>query len=133
MGTIYQVSPDSCRFEDAYAETLAENELPRHEIPPAPSDPRTVRNLRELAAALDDIQARTGLDIPIHVDAASGGFVAPFLQPGLEWDFRIRRVRSINGSGHKYGLPPLGVGWAVWRAADLTHESRTPRTAFHHG
>jgi glutamate decarboxylase len=79
--------------------------------------------VRELAAALDDIQARTGLDIPIHVDAASGGFVAPFLQPGLEWDFRIPRVRSINSSGHKFGLAPLGVGWVVWRdAADLPED-----------
>jgi glutamate decarboxylase len=79
--------------------------------------------VRELAAALDDIQARTGLNIPIHVDAASGGFVAPFLQPGLEWDFRIPRVTSINASGHKYGLAPLGVGWVVWRdAADLPED-----------
>ena len=74
--------------------------------------------VRELAAALDDLQARTGLDIPVHVDAASGGFIAPFLQPGLEWDFRIARVKSINASGHKYGLAPLGVGWVVWRDAD---------------
>lgn len=79
--------------------------------------------VRELAAALDDIQARTGLDIPIHVDAASGGFIAPFLQPALEWDFRIARVRSINASGHKFGLAPLGVGWIVWRdAADLPED-----------
>jgi glutamate decarboxylase len=83
----------------------------------------TYEPVREVAAALDDIQARTGLDIPIHVDAASGGFVAPFLQPELEWDFRIPRVRSINGSGHKYGLAPLGVGWVVWRgAADLPED-----------
>jgi glutamate decarboxylase len=79
--------------------------------------------VREIAAALDDIQARTGLDIPIHVDAASGGFVAPFLHPELEWDFRIPRVMSINGSGHKYGLAPLGVGWVVWRdMADLPED-----------
>jgi len=76
--------------------------------------------VRELAAVLDEVQARTGLDIPIHVDAASGGFIAPFLQPALEWDFRIPRVTSINASGHKYGLAPLGVGWVVWRdTADL--------------
>ena len=53
--------------------------------------------------------------MPIHVDAASGGFVAPFIQPELEWDFRIPRVQSINASGHKYGLVYPGVGWAVWR------------------
>ena len=51
----------------------------------------------------------------MHVDAASGGFVAPFLQPDLEWDFRIARVQSINASGHKYGLVYPGVGWAIWR------------------
>ncbi len=79
--------------------------------------------VRELAQALDRLQAETGLDIPIHVDAASGGFVAPFLQPDLEWDFRIPRVKSINSSGHKYGLAPLGVGWAVWRTKeDLPEE-----------
>ena len=69
----------------------------------------------EIAAALDDLRARTGLDVPLHVDAASGGFVAPFLQPELEWDFRIPRVQSINASGHKYGLVYPGVGWAIWR------------------
>jgi glutamate decarboxylase len=74
--------------------------------------------VRELAAALDVLQRDTGLDIPIHVDAASGGFIAPFIQPELEWDFRIARVRSINSSGHKYGLAPLGVGWVVWHALE---------------
>jgi glutamate decarboxylase len=69
----------------------------------------------EIAAALDQLQTDTGLDVPIHVDAASGGFVAPFLDPGLVWDFRLPRVQSINASGHKYGLVYPGVGWAVWR------------------
>jgi glutamate decarboxylase len=69
----------------------------------------------EIAAALDRLQAETGLDIPIHVDAASGGFIAPFVEPGLVWDFRLPRVKSINASGHKYGLAPLGVGWILWR------------------
>ncbi|WP_432125623.1 glutamate decarboxylase [Streptomyces sp. bgisy082] len=73
----------------------------------------------EIAAELDRIQQETGLDVPIHVDAASGGFVAPFLHRDLVWDFRLERVSSINASGHKYGLAPLGVGWAVWRSADL--------------
>ena len=77
----------------------------------------------EIAAALDKLQAETGLDIPIHVDAASGGFIAPFIEPGLVWDFRIPRVKSINASGHKYGLAPLGVGWVVWRdKAELPEE-----------
>jgi glutamate decarboxylase len=74
--------------------------------------------VREIAAALDDLQERTGLDIPMHVDGASGGFVAPFLQPDLEWDFRVPRVKSINASGHKYGLVYPGVGWVVWRDAE---------------
>ncbi|MCA0329522.1 MAG: glutamate decarboxylase [Actinobacteria bacterium] len=77
----------------------------------------------DVAAALDDLQARTGLDVPIHVDGASGGFVAPFCQPDLLWDFRLPRVKSINASGHKFGLAPLGVGWVVWRdAADLPED-----------
>jgi glutamate decarboxylase len=71
--------------------------------------------VKEIAAALDRLAADTGLDIPMHVDGASGGFVAPFLQPELEWDFRIPRVQSINASGHKYGLVYPGVGWAIWR------------------
>ncbi len=76
-----------------------------------------------LSAALDEKAARDGIDVPIHVDAASGGFVAPFLQPALEWDFRLPRVRSINVSGHKYGLVYPGVGWVVWRdVADLPKE-----------
>jgi glutamate decarboxylase len=71
--------------------------------------------VQEIAKALDELHTRTGLDIPIHVDAASGGFIAPFIQPDLEWDFRIPRVQSINASGHKYGLVYPGVGWAIWR------------------
>jgi glutamate decarboxylase len=71
----------------------------------------------EIATALDGLQSDRGFDVPIHVDAASGGFVAPFIQPDLEWDFRIPRVQSINASGHKYGLVYPGVGWAIWRDA----------------
>jgi glutamate decarboxylase len=77
----------------------------------------------EIAAALDRLESERGIDVPIHVDAASGGFVAPFLQPELIWDFRIPRVQSINASGHKYGLVYPGVGWAIWRdRAALPHE-----------
>lgn len=61
---------------------------------------------------------RTGWNTPIHVDAASGGFIAPFLYPELEWDFRLPLVKSINVSGHKYGLVYAGVGWVVWRSKD---------------
>jgi glutamate decarboxylase len=71
----------------------------------------------QINESLDRLQASSGLDIPIHVDGASGGFVAPFLHPDLEWDFRIRRVASINASGHKYGLVYPGVGWVIWRDA----------------
>jgi glutamate decarboxylase len=71
-----------------------------------------------IASALDDLHARQGIDVPLHVDAASGGFVAPFIQPDLEWDFRLPRVQSINASGHKYGLVYPGIGWALWRDAE---------------
>jgi glutamate decarboxylase len=80
-------------------------------------------NVQALSAALDALQVRTGLDIPIHVDGASGGFVAPFIQPDLVWDFRLPRVKSINTSGHKFGLVYPGVGWIVWRErADLDED-----------
>ncbi|MGW0172556.1 glutamate decarboxylase [Rhodococcus sp. NPDC003322] len=84
----------------------------------------------EIAAALDAIEAEHGWDIPVHVDAASGGFIAPFVQPELVWDFRIDRVASINSSGHKYGLAPLGVGWAVWRSAELLPEDLVFRVSY---
>ncbi|KAF4911831.1 Glutamate decarboxylase 4 [Colletotrichum viniferum] len=69
--------------------------------------------------AVNDLLEKRGLDVPIHVDAASGGFVAPFVVPDLEWDFRLKNVVSINVSGHKYGLVYPGVGWIVWRAAEF--------------
>jgi glutamate decarboxylase len=71
--------------------------------------------VKQIADALDQLESDTGVDVPLHVDAASGGFVAPFLDPDLEWDFRVPRVQSINASGHKYGLVYPGVGWAIWR------------------
>ncbi|MER8221612.1 glutamate decarboxylase [Streptomyces sp. NPDC094143] len=78
--------------------------------------------IAELCAALDALQERTGLDIPVHVDGASGAMVAPFLDEDLVWDFRLPRVASINTSGHKYGLVYPGVGWALWRDADALPE-----------
>jgi len=66
-------------------------------------------------AALETLNSKTGWQIPIHVDAASGGFIAPFLDPDLAWDFRLSLVKSINTSGHKYGLVYPGVGWVIWR------------------
>ena len=77
----------------------------------------------EICAALDQLEADTGLDVPVHVDGASGAFVAPFIDEDLVWDFRLPRVASINASGHKYGLVYPGVGWIVWRdAAALPEE-----------
>lgn len=70
--------------------------------------------IEEVHAALDTLQQETGLDIPMHIDAASGGFVAPFMHPEIKWDFRLPRVKSINSSGHKFGLAPLGCGWVIW-------------------
>lgn len=79
--------------------------------------------VQEVAEALDTFQEETGIDIPIHVDGASGGFLAPFCAPDLVWDFRLSRVKSINSSGHKFGLSPLGVGWVLWREPqDLPEE-----------
>lgn len=80
-------------------------------------------NVKSISEALDQFQVKTGLDIPIHVDAASGGFLAPFIQEDIQWDFQLPRVKSINTSGHKFGLSPLGVGWVLWRESnDLPEE-----------
>jgi glutamate decarboxylase len=73
--------------------------------------------IEEICGALDAFQSETGIDVPVHVDGASGAFVAPFVDPDLPWDFRLLRVASINASGHKYGLVYPGVGWVVWRDA----------------
>jgi glutamate decarboxylase len=71
----------------------------------------------EICAALDQLQASTGLNIPVHIDGASGAMIAPFCDPQLVWDFRLPRVASISTSGHKYGLVYPGVGWVIWRDA----------------
>jgi glutamate decarboxylase len=68
-----------------------------------------------LAIALDELHQRTGWDVDIHVDGASGAFLAPFCAPNIKFDFRLPRVKSISTSGHKFGLAPLGAGWVVWR------------------
>ncbi|QDV66593.1 Glutamate decarboxylase beta [Rosistilla carotiformis] len=79
--------------------------------------------VQQVSDALDQLEKETGLDIRIHVDGASGGFLAPFCAPDLVWDFRLPRVKSINTSGHKFGLSPLGVGWVIWREEqDLPQE-----------
>jgi len=78
--------------------------------------------IADLCAALDAVQERTGLDIPVHVDGASGAMIAPFLDEDLVWDFRLPRVASINTSGHKYGLVYPGVGWVLWRDQEALPE-----------
>ncbi|CAF2086079.1 glutamate decarboxylase 2-like [Brassica rapa] len=79
-----------------------------------------VKRLNDLLVKKNDA---TGWNTPIHVDAASGGFIAPFIYPELEWDFRLPLVKSINVSGHKYGLVYAGIGWVVWRTQhDLPDE-----------
>jgi len=75
--------------------------------------------VKQIAEVLDQIESERGLDIPIHVDGASGGMIAPFIQEDLEWDFRIPRVASISTSAHKYGLVYPGLGWVVWRDTDV--------------
>ena len=73
--------------------------------------------VEEISNILDEFEKETGIDIPIHVDGASGGFVAPFTYAGagFKWNFELPRVKSINTSGHKYGLVYAGVGWIIWR------------------
>ncbi|MGZ4315401.1 MAG: glutamate decarboxylase [Gaiellaceae bacterium] len=72
----------------------------------------------DICAGLDAFEHDSGIDVPVHVDGASGGMFAPFVDPDLVWDFQLPRVASINTSGHKYGLVYPGVGWIVWRDVD---------------
>jgi glutamate/tyrosine decarboxylase-like PLP-dependent enzyme len=79
--------------------------------------------VQPLSEALDRLEAEKGLDIDIHVDGASGAFLAPFCAPDMVWDFRLPRVKSISTSGHKFGLAPLGAEWVIWRdAKDLPED-----------
>ncbi|GAB3964059.1 glutamate decarboxylase [Actinoallomurus acanthiterrae] len=84
----------------------------------------------EICAALDALEERTGWNVPVHVDGASGGMIAPFLDPDLVWDFRLPRVASINTSGHKYGLVYPGVGWALWRDREALPEELVERVNY---
>jgi glutamate decarboxylase len=69
------------------------------------------------------LREERGIDVPLHVDAASGGFVWPFLYPDSKWDFRLEQVRSINVSGHKFGLVYPGIGWLIFRErSDLAED-----------
>jgi glutamate decarboxylase len=78
--------------------------------------------IEEIHDALVANNEATGLTTPLHIDAASGGFVAPFIHPDLEWDFRLPNVVSINVSGHKYGLVYPGIGFVIWRGAEYLPE-----------
>jgi len=71
--------------------------------------------VKEMSDLLDEYEKQSGHSVPIHVDGASGAFVAPFATPKLLWDFKLPRVVSINASGHKFGLAYVGVGWVIWR------------------
>ena len=84
----------------------------------------------EICEALDALQARTGLDVPVHVDGASGAMIAPFLDDGLVWDFRLPRVASVNTSGHKYGLVYPGLGWALWRSSEALPDELVSRVNY---
>lgn len=72
-------------------------------------------DIEALDKELETFNKRTGYDIPIHVDAASGGFILPFVSPETRWDFRLKNVISISTSGHKFGLVYPGLGWVIWR------------------
>ncbi|KQY25021.1 glutamate decarboxylase [Cellulomonas sp. Root485] len=78
--------------------------------------------IEEINDLLVRIKAEKGWDIPLHVDGASGAFIAPFAEPDLRWDFRLEQVASINVSGHKYGLVYPGVGWLIFRDASKLPE-----------
>ncbi|EER33047.1 hypothetical protein CTRG_03472 [Candida tropicalis MYA-3404] len=75
--------------------------------------------VEEIANLLDEVEKESGLNIRIHIDGASGGFVAPFIFPHLKWDFANPRVDSISTSGHKFGLTTVGLGWVIWKDSDL--------------
>lgn len=79
-------------------------------------------DVKALNDMLVEHEKETGQSIDIHVDGASGGMVAPFCSPEVEWDFRLPKVKSINTSGHKFGLAPVGLGWVVFRDRSLLPE-----------
>jgi glutamate decarboxylase len=90
--------------------------------------PTSISSLLTRSILVDEYQSRTGNDVPIHVDAASGGFVAPFAYPDYEWGFNVSRVNSINTSGHKFGLTYPGLGWLVIKDENLLPKV-TPQTS----
>jgi len=139
-GDVHVVWEKFCRYFDVEPR-IVPLQPDRYTIGPADVEPHIDENTIGVAAVLgttftghaDDIRGindflvglkeDSGLDVPLHVDAASGGFVWPFLYPDSQWDFRLQQVRSINVSGHKFGLVYPGVGWLVFREkADLPED-----------
>ncbi|HEX5591950.1 MAG TPA: glutamate decarboxylase [Solirubrobacterales bacterium] len=139
-GDVHVVWEKFCRYFDVEPRIVRLREG-KYVIGPEDVEPHVDENTIGVAAVLgttftghaDDIQGindflvglrdEKGLDVPLHVDAASGGFVWPFLYPHSEWDFRLEQVRSINVSGHKFGLVYPGIGWLVFREkADLADD-----------
>ena len=139
-GDVHVVWEKFCRYFDVEPRIVP---LKPHKYTIGPEDvePHVDENTIGVAAVLgttftghaDDIvgindyllalKRERGLDVPLHVDGASGGFVWPFLYPHSEWDFRLEQVRSINVSGHKYGLVYPGIGWLIFRErADLAED-----------
>jgi glutamate decarboxylase len=134
-GDVHVVWEKFCRYFDVEPRIIP-LQPDKYTIGPDDVEPHVDENTIGVAAVLgttftghaDDItgindllvrlQEKKGLDVPLHVDAASGGFVWPFLYPHSEWDFRLERVRSINVSGHKFGLVYPGIGWLIFRESD---------------
>jgi glutamate decarboxylase len=134
-GDVHVVWEKFCRYFDVEPR-IVPLKPDKYTIGPEDVEPHVDENTIGVAAVLgttftghaDDIQGindylvklkhDSDLDVPLHVDAASGGFVWPFLYPHSEWDFRLEQVRSINVSGHKFGLVYPGVGWLVFREKD---------------
>jgi glutamate decarboxylase len=139
-GDVHVVWDKFCRYFDVEPRIIP-LQPDRYTIGPDDVEPHVDENTIGVAAVLgttftghaDDIRGINdllvglkhdrGLDVPLHVDAASGGFVWPFLYPDSEWDFRLEQVRSINVSGHKFGLVYPGIGWLVFRElSDLAED-----------
>ncbi len=139
-GDVHVVWEKFCRYFDVEPRIIPLHR-DKYTIGPADVEPHVDENTIGVAAVLgttftghaDDIvginelllslKNERGLDVPLHVDAASGGFVWPFLYPDSKWDFRLEQVRSINVSGHKFGLVYPGIGWLIFREkSDLAED-----------
>jgi len=139
-GDVHVVWEKFCRYFDVEPR-IVPLQPGKYTIGPADVEPHVDENTIGVAAVLGttftghkddiagintlllDLKGEKGLDVPLHIDAASGGFVWPFLYPDSEWDFRLAQVRSINVSGHKFGLVYPGIGWLIFREkSDLAED-----------